>query len=168
MRRFRILVSRPLGAVLAAALFWLSLLSLASADNHAMMLPVHPVPLVVETSAGDRSFTIEVADEEHERSAGLMYRQAMDDDHGMLFVFQQTRPVGFWMRNTPMPLDLVFIGEDGAVRAIEPGIPFSDATITAGVPVRFVLELKSGIAQKTGIAAGDRLRHPVIDAVAGE
>lgn len=153
------------GAVFAAVFIFLSPVS---ADNRAMVLPVDPAPLIAQTSSGDRAITIEVADEEHERSAGLMFRENMADDHGMLFVFQQTRDVGFWMRNTPMPLDLVFIGEDGTVRGIEPGEPFSDASISPGMPVRFVLELKAGIAQKAGIAAGDRIRHPQIDAVAGE
>lgn len=168
MSRYFFTGAGAIGSVFAATFFYLSLQSPVLADSHAMVLPVHPAPLIAQTSGGDRAITIEVADEEHERSAGLMFRQNMDDDHGMLFVFQRTGDVGFWMRNTPMPLDLVFIGEDGIVRGIEPGEPFSEASISPGVPVRFVLELKSGIAQKTGIAEGDRIRHPEIDAVAGE
>lgn len=139
----------------------------AWADRH-MVLPTDPAPLVAETSKGEQRFSIEIADDDRERSAGLMFRTEMQDSHGMLFIFGETRPVGFWMRNTPMPLDLVFIGEDGRVRAVLPGEPFSEAAISPGVPVRFVLELKRGIAQKAGIAPGDRLRHPAIDAVAGQ
>lgn len=134
--------------------------------GEAMILPVDADPLIVETEAGEQRFSIEIADTGATRSAGLMFRQEMDDDHGMLFVFEQTNPVGFWMKNTPMALDLVFIDEDGLITAILPGEPFSTDTISPGVPVRFVLELKQGTAQKAGIGQGDRIYHPRIDAVA--
>ena len=137
------------------------------AAESAMLLPVDPVPLVAQTDSGDKSFTIEVADDASERSKGLMYRKTMEDDHGMLFVFEQTQPVGFWMKNTPMPLDLLFIGQDGRVKDIKPGKPFSEASISPNQPVRFVLEFKSGIAGKAGIKAGDLLKHPVINAAPG-
>ena len=138
-----------------------------SSTDQAMRLPVDPMSLVAETAAGERSFTIEIADDQSERSNGLMFRESMDDDHGMLFVFPETRPVGFWMKNTPMPLDLIFIGEDGIIRDILPGEPFSEAQISPGEPVRFVLELKRGTAAKTGIKDGDLVRHPVINAAPG-
>lgn len=137
-----------------------------AATGNPMILEIDPAPLVAETASGEKSFTIEVADEDHERAAGLMFRTEMPDDHGMLFEFQQTRPVAFWMKNTPMPLDLVFIGEDGKVIAVLPGEPFSTASITPNAPTRFVLELKAGTAQKAGIVDGVRLRHPRIDVVA--
>lgn len=140
-----------------------------SSADQSMRLPVDPAPLIAETAGGERSFTIEVADEQSERSAGLMFRETMDDDHGMLFVFPETRPVGFWMKNTPMPLDLVFIGEDGKVLDVLPGEPFSEALISPGpaVQVRYVLELKRGIAEKNGVAGGVAMRHPVIAQTAG-
>lgn len=137
------------------------------ADSRAMILPVDPVPLVVVTGAGERSFTVEVADDGAERSAGLMFREDMADDHGMLFVFQQTRAVAFWMKNTPMPLDLIFIGQDGRIRAIKKGEPQSLAVIAPAEPVRFVLELKAGTAARDGIRNGDLVRHPAIDAERG-
>lgn len=133
-----------------------------------MMLPVDPVPLVVETRAGNRSFRIEIAEDTGERERGLMFREQMDDAHGMLFVFEQTGPVGFWMKNTPMPLDLIFIGENGRVQAVLPGEPFSEAVISPGTPVRFVLEVKAGMAEKAGIGEGDRVNHPSIDKIAGK
>lgn len=132
-----------------------------------MMLPVDPVPLVAETAWGERRFSIEVARTPAEQARGLMFRREMPVDRGMLFVLEQTRPASFWMRNTPMPLDLLFIGEDGRLRAILHGEPFSEASISPGAPVRFVLELKAGTAQIAGIATGDRLRHPEIDRIAG-
>ncbi len=133
------------------------------ANNRAQTLPVDPTPLIAETAKGDRSFTIEVADDGREREAGLMYREDMADDHGMLFVFDRPQMVGFWMKNTPMPLDLLFVGQDGRVRAIKRGEPFSEAGISPAEPVRFVLELKAGTAQREGITNGNRLRHPAID-----
>jgi uncharacterized membrane protein (UPF0127 family) len=136
-----------------------------AADERAMILPTDAEPLVVETTVGERKFTIEVADDTGERSQGLMFREAMADDHGMLFVFDQERPVGFWMKNTPMPLDLVFIDGGGTVKAVLKGEPYSEAVISPGVPVHFVLELKAGIAAANHISDGDKVRHPAIGAV---
>jgi uncharacterized membrane protein (UPF0127 family) len=135
-----------------------------SLADEAMVLPVDPEPLVIETDAGPKSFSIELADEISERTRGLMYRQTMPDDRGMLFVFEQQGEVGFWMKNTPMPLDLLFIGQDGVIRAILPGKPFSEDTITPGEPVRFVLEFKAGTAAANGIEPGDVAAHPAINA----
>lgn len=153
-------------SVLAACLFGLAALDPAHSENQGQTLPTDPVRLIAETRSGEKSFSIEVADDASERSTGLMFRETMADDHGMLFVFEQTQPVGFWMKNTPMPLDLVFVGEDGIVRAIRQGEPFSEALITPGKPARFVLELKAGTAAKAGIVEGTDLRHPAIDNIA--
>ena len=153
--------------ILAALGVYLMLPRPSSADGQPMLLPVDPVPLVVETAGGDRSFTIEIADDSSERSNGLMFRQTMADDHGMLFIFEDTQPVGFWMKNTPMPLDLLFIGQDGRVRDILPGEPFSEAVISPDEPVRFVLELKAGTAARDGIRDGDFLKHPAINEAPG-
>jgi uncharacterized membrane protein (UPF0127 family) len=131
-------------------------------------LPVDPAPLVVLTDAGERNFSVEIADEPFERQQGLMFREEMEDDHGMLFVFGETQQVGFWMKDTPLALDLIFIGQDGRVRAIRRGEPLSLATISPDVPVRFVFEVKAGVAAAIGLKAGDRIRHPAIDRVAGE
>jgi uncharacterized membrane protein (UPF0127 family) len=154
-------------AIVAALGFYIGMPQ-SSADQ-AMRLPVDPALLVAETAGGERSFTIEIADDQSERSAGLMFRETMDDDHGMLFVFQETRPVGFWMKNTPMPLDIVFIGEDGKVLDVLPGEPFSEALVSPGTTtlVRYVLELKRGIAEKAGIKNGGAIRHPAIAQTAG-
>lgn len=152
---------------IAAVAGGLSGTGLRASDDQAMRLPVDPVALVAEGVEGERSFTIEIADDQDRRSAGLMFRETMDDDHGMLFVFPETKPVGFWMKNTPLPLDLIFIGEDGKVRDILPGEPFSEALISPGVPVRFVLELKRGTAARAGIRSGVLLRHPVISRISG-
>lgn len=151
----------------AAVVLYVGLKSPSSADSRAMILPVDPDPLIVETAHGERSFTIEIADDPAERERGLMFREDMDDTHGMLFVFEDQRDVGFWMKNTPMPLDLVFIAQDGTIKAIKPGVSLSEAVISPGVPVRFVLELKAGIAARNGIADGDRARHRAINQAPG-
>ncbi|MER9948784.1 DUF192 domain-containing protein [Mesorhizobium sp. M0047] len=154
-------VCAVIAVIIAAGAFFYSERPTA-ADSRAMILAVDPTPLVVVTKGGDRSFSIEIADTDPEREAGLMYRQDMPDDHGMLFVFEMPQQVNFWMRNTPMPLDLIFVGQDGKIRAIKRGEPQSDAVISPGVPVRFVLELKAGTAASNGIEYGDLVRHPAV------
>lgn len=156
-----------MGGLAAALVICVSLQPPVAAQGQAMELPVHPEPLIAETDEGERAFSIEIADDPDERSRGLMFRQEMDNDHGMLFVFEESQPVGFWMKNTPLPLDLVFIGEDGKVRAIEKGEPFSEAPIAPGEPVQFVLELNAGTAAEAGIENGDLIRHPAISQAAG-
>lgn len=140
---------------------------LAQATGSPMILPVDPAPLVAATDAGEKRFQIEVADTPDERSRGLMFRERMPENQGMLFVFDKSQPVGFWMQNTILPLDLLFVSETGEVRAILQGKPYSTDTISPGVPVRFVLELNSGTAAREGIEVGDRLSHPIIDAASG-
>jgi len=146
------------------AMLLMPLLATPSGAQQPMLLPVHPAPLVVETANGERQFFIEVAAKPNEHAQGLMFRREMLDNRGMLFVFEQSAPRSFWMRNTPMPLDLLFIGEDGTVRAIEQGEPFSEAPIAPPVNAQFVLELKAGTSEKTGIETGSKLRHPLIEA----
>lgn len=150
-------------AVLAAALFSVAATTAGVADNQAQILPVDPTPLVAETDNGEHAFKIEIADDQNERTAGLMYRNFLPDNQGMLFVFEQTQQVGFWMKDTPLPLDLIFIDEGGRVAGILEGKPLSEALISPGVPVRFVLELKKGTAAKVGIEDGDVIRHPRIE-----
>ncbi|MFC5384355.1 DUF192 domain-containing protein [Aquamicrobium segne] len=138
----------------------------AEADQTAtpqpMLLPVDPSPLVISTQSGPRSFTIEIAKNAAERSAGLMYRHSMPDERGMLFIYEKTQDVAFWMKNTPMPLDLLFISEDGRLVSILAGEPYSLAPIAPPEAVRYVLELKAGTAKKTGVAVGDQITHPQI------
>lgn len=153
------------GAVLPQALPWTPVPAMAQVQ--AMRLPVDPAPLVAETASGKTSFRIEIASTPMDRSMGLMYRTDMADDEGMLFVFEQTLPVSFWMKNTPLPLDLLFIDQHGKIRDIKQGEPYSEAMIAPRDAVRFVLELKAGTAAKNGIRVGDMLRHPAIARVSG-
>jgi uncharacterized membrane protein (UPF0127 family) len=167
MNRRTLLASGLLALLAVAVAGWTLWPSPSVATGTPMVLPTHETPLVAHTSGGDVAFTIEVADEVSERSAGLMFRQTMADDHGMLFVFEEPQPVGFWMKNTPMPLDLLFIGQNGVVRSIAQGEPMSEALIASREPVRFVLELKAGTSERVGIVPGTELTHPVIDLAPG-
>ncbi len=126
-----------------------------------MILSVDPVPLTVE-GRDDVAIMVEIADSPVEAAAGLMWRKQMDDDHGMLFAFDKAAPRTFWMRNTIMPLDIIFIGEDGTVDTIRQGKPLDDTHLNSKGPVRYVLELKAGQAAAHGIREGIVLQHPVI------
>lgn len=119
--------------------------------------------LVIETRAGPVSFSVELALTPDQRATGLMNRTSMAADHGMLFRFDQTRPVLMWMKNTPLSLDMLFIDDTGTVVGVAPDtVPFSETIVPSPGPVRYVLELNAGTARKHGIVAGDKARHPAI------
>jgi uncharacterized protein len=112
----------------------------------------------IVSSTGVHPFSVELATNEAERSVGLMYRKSLPEGHGMLFDFQYPQPVAFWMHNTYISLDMVFIGADGhIVRIAENAKPMSDTLIPSGGMVRGVLEVIAGTARKLGIKAGDRV-----------
>ena len=124
-----------------------------------------PGELTIETETGPRRFTVELAATEAERSRGLMFRRSMPADHGMLFDFATEQPVAFWMKNTPLPLDMLFIDKSGTVvRIAADTTPFSETPIPSGQPIRAVLELNAGTAQRLGIRPGARVRHPIFAA----
>jgi uncharacterized membrane protein (UPF0127 family) len=138
-------------------------LSLGPGALVAGPLPVDSERLFIDTSKGPVGFTVELALTPENRATGLMDRQRMAADHGMLFRFDQTRDVLMWMKNTPLSLDMLFIAENGRIaRIAENTVPFSETIIPSGSPVRYVLELNAGTAAKTGVAVGDRVRHRVI------
>jgi len=104
------------------------------------------------------AFAVELATNTAERALGLMYRKELPEGRGMLFDFQTEQPVQFWMHNTYIPLDMIFIAGDGrVVRVAENAKPMSDDMIPSGRPVRAVLEVIAGTARKFGIAPGDRV-----------
>ncbi|MFZ2102066.1 MAG: DUF192 domain-containing protein, partial [Oricola sp.] len=128
----------------------------AVAQEAPMLLAVDAAALVIQRDGKDiASFHIEVADDSDERSRGLMFRSEFPDDRAMLFVFPQTREVAFWMQNTPRPLDMLFVREDGTVASIaKHTIPYSTAAVPSGEPVRYVLEINAGLADRLGIVSG--------------
>lgn len=114
---------------------------------------------------GAARFTVEVADDVPERSRGLMDRETLAASAGMLFVYQRPERAGFWMRNTLIPLDMIFADETGTVTKVhENAIPRDETLIDGGPGVQFVLEINGGLAGPIGIAPGAQLRHPSIDA----
>ncbi|MDE0202712.1 MAG: DUF192 domain-containing protein [Rhodospirillaceae bacterium] len=149
-------------AVLAAALGALLLVAGLASAGRAESGPLEP--LTIETDTGVHAIQVEVARTSAERSVGLMHRTELAPDRGMLFDFGVTRPVTMWMKNTLISLDMFFAESDGRIVTIaERTTPLSEKRIRSGQPVRFVLEMIGGSAQRLGIAPGDRLRHALIE-----
>ena len=99
---------------------------------------------------------MEVADTPAKRELGLQYRRELADDRGMLFLFPSEQIQSFWMKNTPIPLDMIFIGSDRRiVGIIEQTIPFSTDSVSVSAPSQFVLEIKGGLSRLKGIAVSD-------------
>jgi uncharacterized protein len=158
--------SRKTAAVLAAFFFSLLISGCAHSQDAAQQLPLDPQALEIATSAGIKTYLVEIADDSSERGIGLMNRKSMPDGQGMLFDFQTTRLVQMWMKNTFVPLDILFIGENGRVESIaENTVPQSLDIIGSRDEVLFALELAAGTAKRDGIKPGDQVRHRVVDAV---
>ncbi|RDD63881.1 DUF192 domain-containing protein [Ferruginivarius sediminum] len=121
--------------------------------------------LTIVTADGARhGFTVELATTPRQRAQGLMYRRDLAADRGMLFVYRRPRDVSMWMKNTFIPLDMLFIDEDGrVVRIAERTVPESLQTISSGKPVLAVLELRGGSADRLGLSDGDEVRHRVFE-----
>lgn len=118
--------------------------------------------LVIQTSQGAKRFRVELADTDDSRSRGLMFRTKMAPDAGMLFDFKSEQMASFWMRNTLIPLDMLFIKADGTILNIhQRAIPRDETGINSAGPVRAVLELNGGTASRLGIKAGDRVEHAI-------
>lgn len=128
--------------------------------NAAQAEVVDDSRLVLHTATGDHAFTVEIADTPAEEQRGLMFRQTLAPDAGMLFDYGTERKVAFWMQNTYVPLDMIFIGADGLVKTIHANArPMDPTSIPSRVPVRFVLEIPGGRAAEIGLKPGDRLEH---------
>lgn len=122
--------------------------------------------LLVTTDAGDKQFQVERADDPQERARGLMFRREMADEHGMLFDFGAEEPASFWMANTYIPLDMIFIKADGTIESIaERTTPLSQRSVTSKGPVRYVLEINGGLSDELGIEPGDKVSGPAMEAV---
>lgn len=121
-------------------------------------------PLTIETASGKtHDFVAELALDDAQRAQGLMFRKSMPSENGMLFDFGEARAVAMWMRNTLIPLDMLFIGRDGRITHIhENAVPHSEAIISSRGPVKFVLELNGGAAKRSGIKPGDMVRSAQI------
>lgn len=121
--------------------------------------PEGTLSFVSPTDSVLRTIDIEIAETDAERARGLMFRRSMGYDKGMLFIFEQADQSGFWMKNTPMSLDILFISPDSSVVSIaKRTTPFSEATITPDGPKQFVVEVRAGFADRFGIDTGTRIR----------
>lgn len=110
---------------------------------------------------GQARFSVEIADDEAERAQGLMFRQELRPSAGMLFIYERPQAVSFWMKNTLIPLDMVFIGTDGRVNGVHANAVPGDVTPIPGpAATLMVLEIQGGLASRLGLAEGAELRHP--------
>ncbi|MGY3437051.1 MULTISPECIES: DUF192 domain-containing protein [unclassified Marinovum] len=112
------------------------------------------------TDQGKVNFGVAVADDFMEQSRGLMYVKDMADNQGMLFIYGETRKVSFWMKNTFIPLDMVFIDARGVVKKVHAkAVPHDTTSIPSDYPIRSVLEINGGLAARLGIRPGTVVRH---------
>jgi uncharacterized protein len=118
--------------------------------------------LEVVTDKGRYKFKVELATTPEQMMQGLMFRRSLDPDAGMLFDYGTTQPVSFWMKNTLIPLDMVFILASGRIAGVhQRAVPLSEQAIPSPAPVRAVLELNGGTASRLGIKPGDLVVHPI-------
>lgn len=145
-------------ALLIGAFFWLAAPQASARAQD--IASIEPVSVVSATSA--TIFSAEIADTDELRSRGLMFRHKLPEGQAMLFDFGSPRPAAMWMKNTYIPLDMLFIRADGTIAAIaENTEPFSQQTISVEEPVRGVLELPAGTAQKLGLHRNDKVYHRI-------
>jgi uncharacterized membrane protein (UPF0127 family) len=146
-------LARVRGFLIVAG-FWLA----ASSAVHALSVE----QLEIITKGGVRVFEVEMAVTPQEQEQGLMYRRELADGKGMLFDMGEERPATFWMKNTYVSLDMIFIRADGSIASIAANTkPLSEARIFSGAPVRGVLEVVAGTAKRYGIVPGDRVGHRI-------
>ena len=120
-------------------------------------------PLEIHTAKGTHHFTVELARTVDQQMQGLMFRRKLDRDAGMLFVYQEPVIARYWMKNTYIPLDMLFIAPGGRIASIaERTVPLSLATISSDVPVIAVLELNGGTVSRLGIKVGDKVIQAAI------
>lgn len=144
----------------------LPLLLLADAAPSPAQLQRFPTAaLAIETATGRHDFRVEVASTPPQWEQGLMFRQSLAPDAGMLFDFKAVSPVSMWMKNTFIPLDMVFIDAQGRIINIaERTVPQSLEPVSAAAPARAVLELNAGTASRLAIRPGDRVLFPIFGA----
>jgi uncharacterized membrane protein (UPF0127 family) len=149
-------IARPAVMAVRVAVFLLATLALAACSNAETRLVLH-------TAKGDFSFSVEIADDGAERAQGLMFRDHLAADAGMLFDYHEEQLTSFWMQNTLIPLDMIFIGADGIVKHVHVNArPLDTTSIPSRFPVRFVLEIPGGRSTEIGLAVGDRVEHPLV------
>ena len=114
----------------------------------------------VQMKVGSKTYTLEVADNDESRTRGLMRRDSMPAEHGMIFVFKQPQKLAFWMKNTRIPLDIVYIDANAKVDSVKQMQPYVETGVWSEGPVRWAIELNQGQAAEAGAKAGDQLEIP--------
>jgi len=132
-------------------------------SQEAMRLGVDSTPLVIETQKGKTRFEVEIAMTPQALSRGLMFRTDFPKNRAMLFVFETVHTPSMWMKNTPLPLDMLFVDREGKIVSIFTHTqPFSEATISSSAPAAYVIEINAGEVHSRAIREGDRVLHPII------
>ncbi|KZD05863.1 DUF192 domain-containing protein [Oceanibaculum pacificum] len=146
---------------MARILLPLLLLLTAWSGAHAQSTGFERSALIIETADGKQHrFSVELAVTPQQQAQGLMYRERLETEAGMLFLYEPPQEIAMWMKNTVIPLDMIFVDESGAVTGVaERTIPFSTQTIESPGLARAVLELNAGTAERLNIAPGARLIH---------
>jgi uncharacterized protein len=140
----------------------LPVLSLLTVGPVGRLAAVELQPLEIASKRGVHVFAVEMAVTPDEQAKGLMFRRQLPEGQGMLFDFKVEQPISFWMKNTYISLDIIFIRGDGQIlRIAENTEPLSERLVHSGGAVRAVLEVIAGTARKLGIAPGDRVAHPI-------
>lgn len=148
-------------AVLLSVILFSASLTLSARAQPQPTLPQSEL-VIVTSGKGPQRFTVELAENDQSRARGMMFRQSMAPDAGMLFDFKQEQMASFWMRNTLIPLDMIFIKADGTILNIhQRAIPRDETGINSAGPVRAVLEVNGGTASRLGIRPGDRVQHAI-------
>lgn len=147
------------------ALKWIAFALVGLFVAASLARPIGQQTIEIATKSGVHIFTVEIVDNDADRAKGLMYRKELPEGQGMLFDFHRDQEVSFWMQNTYIPLDMIFIRGDGRISHIaENTEPLSTRLIPSNGPVRAVLEVIGGTSRKLGIAAGDRVASPIFNA----
>jgi uncharacterized membrane protein (UPF0127 family) len=155
---FSSILRRGVFAILAAVV----LVAPACAQVSGAQPRLRTEPMTIETSHGPVNLTVEMADTAQTRELGLMFRDAPSRYEGMLFDFHQPQEVSFWMKNTKVSLDLLFIDPKGRIiRIARNATPFSEEPIPSGAPILGVLEIAAGRSKELGVAEGDKVRQRI-------
>jgi uncharacterized protein len=165
-RHFSATIERDVKAMrisgVISLLVFLGWLTGAAAATTAAQEPAKIEPMSIVTKSSATLFTTEIADTDELRERGLMFRHRMPEDQAMLFDFEKPRPASMWMRNTYIPLDMLFVRADGSIAAIaENTEPFSEQVISVQEPVLGVVELAAGTAKRLGIKRDDKVYHRI-------
>jgi uncharacterized membrane protein (UPF0127 family) len=117
--------------------------------------------MIIHSQNGDHPFVLEMASSAEQQERGLMFRRSLAPNGGMLFPYSPPQVVGFWMRNTVIPLDMIFVRQDGKIARIATAKPLDETVVSSLEPVTMVIEIRGGRASELGIKEGDKVSPPV-------